>query len=162
MATNPEGLLQTVEVVHHMLTQLKFQREDLEQLLLRLDESTTTHCNIPSSSLQTVNDYIIVTEISPRSTEESNDTKGRSFLQEHVSGTDPENPKLQYLFDIESQRAAMRWCSLRNLFTLLLQQMSVRNPTAATRILLGRSNVAARYVGDSLLITRWAHVQSWS
>ncbi|KHN79908.1 hypothetical protein Tcan_13836 [Toxocara canis] len=31
--------------------------------------------------------------------------------------------------------------------------MSVKNPTAATCTLLGRSDVAARYVGDSLLIT---------
>ncbi|KHN82914.1 hypothetical protein Tcan_14205 [Toxocara canis] len=32
--------------------------------------------------------------------------------------------------------------------------MSVKNPTAATRILLGRRDVAVRYVGDSLLIIR--------
>ncbi|KHN77057.1 Serpin B10 [Toxocara canis] len=117
-------------------------------------ESTISHCNIPPSSLHTVNDYIIVPEGRPRTTEESNDTTGRTFLREQVSETDPENPELQYLFEIESQRAAMRWCSLRNLFIFLLQQMSVRNPTAATRISLGRNDVASRYIGDSLRITR--------
>ncbi|KHN76704.1 hypothetical protein Tcan_18227 [Toxocara canis] len=48
----------------------------------------------------------------------------------------------------------MRWCSLRNLFILLLRQISVKSPTAATRILLGRSDIAARCVDDSLLVTR--------
>ncbi|KHN87753.1 hypothetical protein Tcan_03356 [Toxocara canis] len=89
-------------------------------------ESTISHCNIPPSSLQTVNDYIIVPKGRPRSTEESNDMTGGSFLQKRVPETDPENPKLKYLFDIESQRAAVRWCSLRNLSIFLLRQMSVK------------------------------------
>ncbi|KHN79912.1 hypothetical protein Tcan_13843 [Toxocara canis] len=79
-------------------------------------ESTISHCNIPPSSLQTVNDYIIVPKGRPQSTEESNDTTGQSFLQEHVPEADPENPKLEYLSDIESRRSAMLWYSLWNLF----------------------------------------------
>uniref|UniRef100_A0AAF5RY31 DUF5641 domain-containing protein n=1 Tax=Wuchereria bancrofti TaxID=6293 RepID=A0AAF5RY31_WUCBA len=60
---------------------------------------------------------------------------------------DPENTKLQYLFDMEQ-----RTCENRNNLLLLIEWLSMDNPTLAANLLLQRNDVIAKRIDGKLLI----------
>lgn len=79
----------------------------------------------------------------------------RPLIAERVSNSfEPLNTRLQYLNDLEIRRNALKWCTTRNELVSLLRWISISDPTAAGRLLLGRSDISARYVGEYLLISK--------
>ncbi|VDK17999.1 unnamed protein product [Anisakis simplex] len=81
--------------------------------------------------------------------------ESRIFMQEKIKGR-PNiiNPVLQYLQDIERKRNALKWCSVKNEFHAIVRWISIHDPTSAVRLLLGRSDVSARQVGHTLLVSK--------
>ncbi|VDN95758.1 unnamed protein product [Brugia pahangi] len=88
--------------------------------------------------------------------------RGKLMMMETQRGddSDPENTKFQYLFDSLQQEfqqqlklVEQRTCENRNNLLLLIEWLSLDNPTLAANLLLQRDDVIAKRIKGKLLIT---------
>ncbi|EJW73391.1 hypothetical protein WUBG_15702 [Wuchereria bancrofti] len=87
--------------------------------------------------------------------------RGKLMMMETQRGddSDPENTKFQYLFDSLQQEfqqqlklVEQRTCENRNNLLLLIEWLSLDNPTLAANLLLQRDDVIAKRIKGKLLI----------
>uniref|UniRef100_A0A1I8EEZ4 Uncharacterized protein n=1 Tax=Wuchereria bancrofti TaxID=6293 RepID=A0A1I8EEZ4_WUCBA len=123
------------------------------------------NCNFTNPSLMNANIVIgIVTKIANKQKKHEFGTRssiGKLMMMETHRGDngDPENTKFKYLFDSLQQEfqqqlklMEQRTCENRNNLLLLIEWLSLDNPTLAANLLLQRNDVIAKRINGKLLI----------
>ena len=111
------------------------------------------YCNL-SEAILMENDVIIVfgKQFTPQ--EVVFKDQPQTFLTEKIiENRDPKNTRFQFLSNTLIENEAKTSCEIWNMLNRIIRQISVKDATAAMRILLKRNDIAARHVDDQFLVT---------
>lgn len=105
-----------------------------------------------SEAILIENDVVIAFKKQLTLWEETKRDQPPKFLAEKMNWS-KENANFQFLSDTLIESEAKRNCEIWNVLNCIICQISLKDATAAMRILLKRNNIATRHVDDQFLVT---------